>query len=152
MVSDTELELSRYEVKYTLHQSNYFFIRNWIVLNNAGFYSPYGARIVNNIYFDNPDCDSYVENLTGCTSRTKIRLRWYGDTFSPSEATLEIKAKRNRLGFKNSRKIALDGKSLVDMSYGELCGTILDQIDGDFKVRFSVSSPPVIINRNRREY
>ena len=152
MVSDSELKLSRYEVKYTLHQSNYFFIRNWIVLNDADFISPYGARTVNNIYFDNLECDSYVENLTGCTSRTKIRLRWYGNTHSPKEATLEIKAKRNKLGFKSSRKIMLGGRSLIDMTYRELCRTILEQIDGDFKVRFCVSSTPIIINRYRREY
>jgi len=152
MVSDSDLEISRYETKFVVQQEHYYRLRKWVTIHGHDFYSPYEPRIVNNIYFDNQDCDSYVENLTGCTSRTKLRLRWYGDTFDPETATLELKSKRNKLGFKSSQKIDFSGKLMSKMTYREIVETIASQIEGDIALRFHLSHVPIIIHRYRREY
>lgn len=152
MVSDSDLALSRYEIKFTVQRENYYRLKNWIMLNSHDFYAPYPPRIVNNIYFDNQECDSYVENLTGCTSRTKLRLRWYGDTFNPQKAVLELKSKRNRLGFKSAHKIGFSGMQLSSMTYRDIVHNIAAQLEGDVSFRFKQSDVPIIVNRYEREY
>jgi hypothetical protein len=152
MIKHSDLELARYEIKFTLQRQNYYRFKNWLLLNPHDFYVPYPSRIVNNIYFDTLDCDSYVENLTGCTSRTKLRLRWYGDTFNPQKAVLELKAKRNRLGFKGAHKISFEGMKLSSMSYKDIVGNIKSQITGDIYFRFQQSDVAIIINRYERDY
>jgi SPX domain protein involved in polyphosphate accumulation len=152
MIKDSDLEFARYEIKFTVQRQNFYFLKNWLLLNPHDFYIPYPSRIVNNIYFDNQEYDSYVENLTGCTSRTKIRLRWYGDTFDPENAVLEVKAKRNRLGFKGAHKIMFEGMKMSKMSYSDIVKNIKRQIEGDIYFRFQQSDVPIIINRYEREY
>lgn len=152
MVSDYELALSRYEIKFTVQREHYYRLKNWIMLNPYDFYAPYPPRIVNNIYFDNQECDSYVENLTGCTSRTKLRLRWYGDTFDPKMAVLELKSKRNRLGFKSTHEIRFDNMQLSSMAFRDVVCNIASQLKGDIFFRFKQSDVPIIVNRYEREY
>jgi hypothetical protein len=151
MLDPSHLEMARYEIKFVAQQSGFFRFKNWLLLNPCGISSQYVPRIVNNIYFDNFDCDSYWENLTGCTSRSKIRLRWYGGSRHIQQATLEFKSKRNRLGFKQSKKIIFK-QSLMDMSYRDIVETISSQLDGDSALRFSLSNVPILANQYYREY
>ena len=39
------------------------------------------SRIVNSIYYDNKDFESFIDSEEGLVPRRKYRLRWYGDTF-----------------------------------------------------------------------
>jgi SPX domain protein involved in polyphosphate accumulation len=116
-----------------------------------GFRTAYPSRIVNNIYFDNVDLSSYQENLSGKSSRTKVRLRWYGDTFDPTEAFLELKIKRNKLGWKIHNKV-LFKKKLSQMSWNEIRENIKSQIDNNFQLYFVMTDFPVIINCYERDY
>ena len=71
-----------------------------------GFVKKYNKRRINNVYFDNLDKDNYIQSIEGISNRFKIRLRWYGKFFRVVEnANLEIKSKKNFIGFKNSYKI-----------------------------------------------
>lgn len=151
MLEQDDLKLARYETKFVSQQAEFFRFKNWLLLNPYGFYSPYGKRTVNNIYFDNVDCDSYWENLTGCASRTKIRLRWYGTDPSINNATLEIKSKKNRLGFKQSRQITFE-KPIRELTYKQIVNTISSQLTDDFLLRFNFCQTPILINHYSREY
>ena len=151
MLDESDLDLARYEIKFVAQGAEFFRFKNWLLLNPTGLSSQHQPRIVNNIYFDNIECDSYWENLTGCASRTKIRLRWYGDDKQNRKGTLEIKSKRNRLGFKQSQAIVFD-QPLLSMSYRDLVANISQQLSGDAGLRFSLSNVPILGNRYYREY
>jgi len=91
---------ARYEVKFVAEPRRYHELELWIRLHTAGFRTPYPPRQINNVYFDTTALDAYAENLTGASARSKLRLRWYGATDAPQTSTLEVKRRRNRLGWK----------------------------------------------------
>ena len=49
------------------------------------------SRIVNSIYYDNPQYSSIKDNLAGITPRSKYRLRWYGDIKVLKDPKLEVR-------------------------------------------------------------
>ena len=151
MLDDQDIDQARYEIKFVAQQAEFFRFKNWLMLNPSGFQTFYPARTVNNVYFDNYDCDSYWENLTGCTSRTKIRLRWYGEGQSVTQARLEFKSKRNRLGFKSGYSITFE-KPLQSMNYEEICQSISAQLPEESLLRFKLSGTPILYNQYYREY
>jgi hypothetical protein len=78
-------------------------------------------------------------------------LRWYGEDKAITNATLEIKSKRNRLGFKQSRNIAFK-KPITELSYEQIIETIQSQLTGDFALRFYFCHTPILINHYERDY
>jgi hypothetical protein len=71
--------------------------------------------MVNNIYLDSPDLDSWHENQYGFPNRKKYRVRWYGDWDVISSPVLEIKQKENQIGSKTIHPLSgFDLGSLMD--------------------------------------
>ena len=96
----------RYERKYKLDILNKVYVVSAIKSHPYIFREIYKKRQVNNIYFDTPLMNNYNENINGDSSRNKVRIRWYGDTFLETKnPNLEIKSKTGHLGSKT--KIAL---------------------------------------------
>ena len=93
---------TRYEIKYVAPVTRYHELAQWIRLHPAGFRTAYPPPWVNNVYFDTPDLFTFRENLLGSSSRSKLRLRWYGREPAPSQSNLEVKRRRNQLGWKLS--------------------------------------------------
>ncbi|MEN0007097.1 MAG: polyphosphate polymerase domain-containing protein, partial [Bacteroidota bacterium] len=61
---------------------------------------------INNIYFDTPNLQAFADNVAGVADRKKYRVRWYGQVEEYVERPkLELKAKRNQLGFKKTTSI-----------------------------------------------
>ena len=152
MIVEEDLDLARYELKFNAHTSQYQPMLNWIDLHSGMFSKAYDQRIVNNIYFDSEDLDSYTENLTGISSRTKLRLRWYGDTFDPREASLELKIKRNRLGWKVQDRISFDDQRLTQMDWTEIQQFVGTRVSDYLRLHWSMNPYPVILNRYERDY
>tara|TARA_Y100001958_G_C21247059_1_gene577995 strand:+ start:3291 stop:3974 length:684 start_codon:yes stop_codon:yes gene_type:complete len=90
----------RYERKYVLSFNQYNSIISELYRKN--FYQIFKKRKINNIYFDNYNFDSNIDNIEGLSERKKFRLRWYGDTFDKSKKSFEIKIKNE---FLNTKKI-----------------------------------------------
>ncbi len=90
----------RYEVKFLIHRSQLPIVQGWLHTHRVGWSSPFAQRIVNNAYFDTPDLDALQDNLAGVAHRRKVRLRWYGDTWQPTNWTLEIKGRTGSVGWK----------------------------------------------------
>ena len=99
----TLLETARFERKFVLENSSLSYAK-MLLKTNVGIFSPiYQKRRVNNIYFDTPNLTSYYENHFGKSERTKIRVRWYGETLGViPEPILEIKLKFGAAGKKKS--------------------------------------------------
>jgi len=96
---------ARHEVKYVAHASETHRVACWILDNAAGFRETYPERQINNVYFDTFDYAAYRDNLSGVSRRTKVRFRWYGRSDTPESGVLEIKCRRNRIGWKGSHPV-----------------------------------------------
>lgn len=69
-------------------------------LSSLRFYQPYSPRRINSLYFDTIDFNSLEESMEGFSTRSKVRLRWYGNQKSLTTATLEIKRKKGIFSWK----------------------------------------------------
>lgn len=149
-VSELE-EAARYEIKFTTNIAHYEYLKQWVEIHPQGFRVPYPSRRINNIYFDTYDLDSYLENMAGISSRTKLRLRWYGDINHISQPALELKIKRNKLGWKRTVKLDMD-VSLDDVSLDSIKESIYEQLDDEMSNRLRQSDHPILINSYDRDY
>lgn len=96
---------ARFEIKFVDYQTKLPQIQHWLKLHPANFREHYPDRTIHNIYFDTHDYDAYAENLSGVSNRQKLRYRWYGDHITPQAGQLELKKRRNLLGWKEIRDI-----------------------------------------------
>ncbi|MCH2215911.1 MAG: polyphosphate polymerase domain-containing protein [Flavobacteriales bacterium] len=102
----TVLENARFERKFVVENQSVQYVRQIIRINPIGFRSVFQSRRVNNIYFDSPSLNNYYDNHYGKSARSKVRVRWYGETFGRIEhPILEFKLKRALVGKKKSFKL-----------------------------------------------
>jgi len=67
-----------------------------IKFHPALFRELYSERQVNSLYLDRYDLKNYHDNVDGLSERSKVRIRWYGETFGLiKKPTLEFKVKKN---------------------------------------------------------
>lgn len=91
----------RFERKFLIQGLQSSQVEIEIKLNPGMFSKIYEPRQVNSIYFDSPGFENVRDNVEGVFERTKIRVRWYGDTFGQiEEPVLELKIKRGLAGRK----------------------------------------------------
>ena len=111
----------RYERKYRLKPvelpSFYFH------LNSIGYSELFEERRINNIYLDDIDFSSIMDNIDGLSTRKKYRIRWYGKPFSNSNKQFEIKHKSEFLNTKEIIDLGLyqiKGLESINQSYLDL--------------------------------
>lgn len=144
-------EAARLEIKFVAYEVQYHALLNWLVLQSAGFIRPYPDRWVNNIYFDTHNNAAYVENLSGASSRTKVRYRWYGKSLEPDAGMLEIKCKRNYFGWKLRYKIQ-NAPYEEDASWRTIRKLLFKQLSPDGRLWLDANPFPILINRYHRKY
>lgn len=150
MTTEAIPEGARYEIKFVADAIRYRELEQWILLNPAGFRTSYPPRRVNNVYFDTPDLLAYAENLSGASARSKLRLRWYGETKQPEKTVLEIKRRRNQLGWKHSFKCGpLD---FEHETWTRLRRSLRASLPPEGRLWLDESPQPVLINRYERQY
>ena len=149
----SEKELARYEIKIPIPFTSLSEVTPSIMLDPAGFSKEYPDRIVNSLYYDSHDLDSYADNLSGGGSRTKFRLRWYNADTTCTKLTAEAKIKRNHVGWKEKSDITLP-IPLNKISFTQLSKLISEQISN--KTLLSVfrenTSPTMLISYHRQYY
>jgi hypothetical protein len=141
---------ARYEVKFVADATRYHELEQWILLNPAGFRTSYPPRQVNNVYFDTHDLHAYAENLSGVSARAKVRLRWYGETNRPESTTLEVKRRRNHLGWKTHYP-----GGPMDFSahrWSKLWRTLRRRLSPEGRLWLDSHPQPVLINYYHRQY
>ena len=137
-------------MKYVARASELHRVTQWVRNNRAGFRETYPERQVNNIYFDTFDYRAYQQNLSGVSRRAKVRFRWYGQTDEPESGVLEVKHRRNRVGWKESYPVGalpLTGQRWLDIQR-----KVRDQLEAAGRLWFDTHPQPVLINRYRRRY
>ena len=141
----------RYEIKFVTLNTNYALIKNWLKLNNYNFKKQYNDRIINNIYFDTYDLDTFKENIFGNSSRIKTRFRWYGPFEKKNSGNLELKYKRNVYGWKERFTISnLHLENKIDWKF--VINKIYEKLPLNIKFFFNNNNIPQIINQYEREY
>ena len=141
---------ARHEVKFTSMAVRYRDIAQWVRIQPAGFYSPYPPRRVNNLYFDDHRLVAYHENLVGESTRSKVRVRWYGETCHPDSCVLEVKRKRNLFGWKLSYPAgAVDFEA---DTWRTIRRKLRESLCGEARLWLDANPQAVLINRYEREY
>jgi len=140
----------RHEVKFvgpTTRRSN---IVAWLLGHAAGFHSAYPPRRVNNFYLDDFEMSTYEENLTGVSQRTKIRFRWYGESSQEVAGTLELKHKRNRLGWKQNFRVP--GLRIRGRLWSQILTSLRTTLPLEARNWLDAYPQPTLINQYHREY
>mgnify|MGYP001626671824 FL=1 len=149
----TVLKTNRFERKFVIPNWGSKIVEHHIKALRFGFRSIFKPRKVNNIYFDTPNFNNYYDNHFGRSKRRKMRIRWYGETFTKVEnPILEVKIKSGAVGSKLSfplNSFDMSGKSISKSALQEvftksnLPESILIEIKGQV---------PTLINCYQRQY
>lgn len=144
-------EDARLEIKFAAYEVELHRLLHWLRLHAAGFFVPFPNRHVNNIYFDTHHHAAFAENLSGASSRTKVRYRWYGQSVPPDAGVLEVKRKRNYFGWKLRYPVE-NAPYTEDASWQEIHNLLRGQLPHAGKVWLQSNPVPVLINRYYRRY
>ena len=140
----------RYEIKLVCGWHRLAQARAWIGLHPAGFRVAYPPRRVNSLYLDTPHLSSLHDNLDGLSARQKLRLRWYGDRMTDVQPCLELKQKRNLLGWK--RRYVLPCTLDLTRPWPEILRTVRAHAGLDWQVLLQTVNQPTLLNHYQREY
>ena len=140
----------RHEVKFVAPPTQRASVESWLLGHAAGFHSAYPPRRVNNFYLDDFDLSTYEENLAGVSSRTKVRFRWYGDSPDEVAGTLELKRKRNRLGWKEHYRIP--AIRIRGRSWPRIMASLRAQLPLEARLWLDNYPHPTLINQYDRHY
>lgn len=140
----------RFEVKFAGQANTIDTVETWIRTHSAGFIEPFPPRIVNSTYFDTYALGAFEENLIGASAREKVRLRWYGQDPESDRSTLEVKLRRNKLGWKLSYPIS--GIPRRDTTWRDLQSRVRAQLPIDARVRFDHNPLVALVNQYHRQY
>ena len=142
----------RYELKLASDSISPAQARSWLRLHPEGFRVAFPPRMINNLYFDTVDLQSFNDNLSGVSARRKLRIRWYGpmDGGTVDDPVLELKIKENMLGTKKQQRlgVALD----LTRPFTEIWRRIHAHANEEWQSRMLAFTQPTLINRYRREY
>lgn len=151
---DIELRDRRYEIKMECEDILLDPVRSWVLLHPAAFREAFPPRWVNSLYFDTFGLDTLNDHIESVAERRKLRFRWYGGDLGLARGQLELKCKRERIGWKLvlpvGRDLDLHSQEWFDLQ-GEISSAIQFAPDRLFYELLQVSGP-LIINRYRREY
>ena len=142
---------ARLETKYTAPELEYHRLLHWVKHHPHGFFVHYPDRIVNNIYFDSQDYSSFWETLSGFSSRTKVRYRWYGKSIFPKEGTLEFKNRKNQYTWKDSYKLSQDILN-KNTNWETFFKRLKGALSHEACCRFQENPAPILINCYKRNY
>lgn len=96
----------RYERKFVVDSLSKYQVESLVLVHKALFRPIHLPRQINNIYFDTHNFTFYSDNVIGKSSRKKVRIRWYGETFALTQKpVLEYKLKTGAVGSKLSFKL-----------------------------------------------
>ena len=110
----------RIEEKIDIHKHNFFYLRNWLLENDAKELFP--TRTITSIYYDNDNFSMYKDSIEGVLPRKKLRIRFYSNS-KDQNFYLEKKISSVEGRFKTKEKVNISKdkiiKKIYDKDYGE---------------------------------
>lgn len=124
--------------------------REWLLLHGSDFRAAFAPRRVQSIYFDSIDLADFADNVDGVSQRTKVRMRWYGNSLQSEQVRVECKQKRAGTSWKQVAELPdplpLDGSlRLAHRAARAVLPT-------DLRAAFDRSPFATLWNRYDREY
>ena len=142
---------TRHEFKFVTKGSFYQQFKCWVLCHALGFKTAYPSRWINNIYFDSYGLDSYEDNLSGASTRIKLRYRWYGSLTNSQTGNLEIKCKKNLFGWKI--RYPIENLPSLNLSvWKEIRKAMKLQLDPGARIHFESRPQAVLVNQYLRDY
>jgi hypothetical protein len=141
----------RNEKKLIFHQSENYLLN---LLRFLEFKEIYEKRKINSIYLDTFDLNDFKDTVDGEKQRSKLRMRWYGQTFNSTiKPILENKIKINNKNFKIKQNLK-NLQILNDLSYNKIKKYLNDSEvqDPNILVKFQRRNPNIFISYDRRYY
>ncbi len=140
----------RYEIKMVHQNIQRYDVEKWVKTNLFAFRTAFPTRVVNNIYFDTEDFDTFNDHLSGVEARRKLRFRWYGETVDEIAGQFEVKHKQGDTGWKWIEPVEtllnlkmMDWQTIQTILFGS----------GDPRIQTLLScAQPVMINQYKRDY
>lgn len=145
-------EDARLEIKFASYRDKLEQVLKWIHLHRSAFSSPHPDRWVNNVYFDTYNNAAYVQNLSGASSRVKVRYRWYGRKQQPSPGVLEVKCKRNFFGWKKRFSCPDLPSSVAGKDWRGIEKCMSEALPHEGRLWLQTYPAPTILNRYLRRY
>jgi SPX domain protein involved in polyphosphate accumulation len=142
---------ARYEIKFVAHELEYQRLLLWVRQHPSCFFNEYPDRQVNNVYFDSHNYRSYDDNISGSSSRIKVRYRWYGSSIQPAKGRLEIKCKRNQFSWKIVYNVN-ESFAGPEKNWREMQSHLIEQLPVAARQWLTANPVPVLINRYQRKY
>jgi hypothetical protein len=142
----------RFERKYPLTAAELRDFRWWHRTHGRDFARTYDDRTIHNVYFDSPDWERHGDNLSGTSSRTKCRLRWYGELEAAETVVFEAKHRRNAVGHKDQHALTATDLGLADLPLARLYERLRPLLPGELRLELDQGHRPALYNRYRREY
>jgi SPX domain protein involved in polyphosphate accumulation len=148
-----KIEVTEYRNEIKIRITNLTARDAHLLINSlpSGFKLDFPSRTINNLYLDTANLDTYIANLEGHTHRHKIRIRWYGNSWSLSSPIFEKKIKCGTVGYKERfilKNLTFDEK-LTWRSHLKL---LLKGISGSIKEELLAHPTCTLINRYTRFY
>lgn len=145
-------EAARYERKFVVDSQPYASIEQNVRLHPSAFSEIFVPRFINNIYLDTFEFDFYNDNVSGKSSRTKARIRWYGERFGLVEKpVLEFKIREGALG--NKRSFPLKPFTVDQHLNLEVLKKVFRQSDlPDWGYDLLIQLRPALLNSYLRKY
>jgi SPX domain protein involved in polyphosphate accumulation len=150
-MSSTIPTAKRCEIKFVSPEVEYNKLMQWIRDNQACFFREFPSRQVNNVYFDSFNFHSYYENISGSSSRVKVRYRWYGESPHPVNGALEVKWKRNHFSGKTIYGVS-ESLEQIGNDWGRMQKEITSHLPESGKIWMRLNPIAILINRYKRDY
>tara|TARA_B100000989_G_C19532686_1_gene471025 strand:- start:5346 stop:6041 length:696 start_codon:yes stop_codon:yes gene_type:complete len=141
----------RNEKKIVFLQSENYMIKLFKFLK---FNEIYQERQINSIYFETFNFRDLLDTIDGEKNRSKLRLRWYGKTFtSKAKPIIENKIKINSKNFKIKNNLSSINFS-NQISYKKIKQLFKNSqnIDHNIKIKYRIRNPNILISYTRRYF
>ncbi len=141
----------RNEKKILFNQSENYLINFFKFLN---FKEIYNKRQINSIYFETKNFSDLIDTINGEKYRSKLRLRWYGNTFNNlTRPVLENKIKINNQNYKIKHNIDYV-KFKNEISSDDIYNIVKDLKDLSSQSKFKIQTrePNLLVTYTRRYF
>ncbi|MEI4550970.1 polyphosphate polymerase domain-containing protein [Pseudoalteromonas spongiae] len=141
----------RFEVKVPVPLNRLQEVYIWLMAHSMMFREHFAPRDINSLYLDTPFLARFEENLSGISTRKKVRIRWYGELHHAHQAKLEFKHRQGGKGFKVTFDTALQFEN-PDFSWLYALKSAYQSLPVNAQYLWDTEHSPIIICRYRREY
>ena len=149
--TESENHQYRFEVKVPIPLNRLQVVQTWLMNHPLLFAQHHQPRYVNSLYLDTPLLDRYEENLSGISTRKKVRIRWYGDLDKAIQAKLEFKHRQGGKGYKVTFDTSLN-LSQADFNWAKALLKAYRNLPLEAQLLWGSEHSPIIICRYSRQY